>query len=254
MTFEPLCSEKNFALHLDRKAQWEHVARSYLPDDLVVPILRSTMGAFGHCEKILRRIKSHQTMDLNLTDAEAICLLNYTSNGAYLINSSLSYHPLTNQDYYLWSQLIVRALGKLPRHSGMVWRKQDTSIEEAAVFRHGKYIFTHGFLSASASPEAIPSGRDIIRIKSQTGALLGPYSLIDHEQEVLFLPETVFRVNKVKQRKEGRTIDLEEVECVHQSQSAFSKLCRSEWNPLYGCFETIQGLARWRLGSFRRRP
>ncbi|WP_228001847.1 ADP-ribosyltransferase [Nocardia australiensis] len=147
-----------------------------------------------------------------LTNGEKHSLYNYSKFGSAGYNSSMrNGEPIGFARIRI--EEIVNAIKKLPIYSGIAYRGEKLSLAEIDRYQEGAIVVDRGFKSASSDEKFAHTGNAQFRIKSKNGRILGEYSSIPGESEVVFLPGTQFKVIKVVHDKdlEKYTIDMEEL-------------------------------------------
>jgi hypothetical protein len=124
-----------------------------------------------------------------LTTEYLSALNNYTALGHEELNDALRTGTL-DASQQARVDALNQALGKLPPHSGLVYRGTDLPPEVLAQYQPGAVVTEDAFVSTSADPAVARSpafaGNVEFRIVSETGRDISSLSLISHEQEVLF--------------------------------------------------------------------
>jgi hypothetical protein len=155
-----------------------------------------------------------------LSQSEIMALLFYTSQGYKEINQHFRGHIGEAGDH-IWvtmSKLILDGVKKLPPFQGPVSRIASLSDQDLLPFFPGNVVefrsFTSAMLESHASLKGIGLSNTIFYITSKNGRQISSYSIFPDEQEILFLPRTLFKVTKrVDPVKEGsHQIWLEEEE------------------------------------------
>jgi hypothetical protein len=108
---------------------------------------------------------------------------------------------------------LAAGLKKLPEYRGRAYR--GIRVANLSEFL-GEYILDNivtwrAFSSASANADYAVSGNVQFNIESHTGKILGDYADLREEREIVFLPETKFRVQSLVQDDERAIIYLEEL-------------------------------------------
>ena len=96
----------------------------------------------------------------------------------------------------------VEGLAKMPTYQGDVYRSILLNPDDLDVllsnYKSGTTVIDPAFSSTSATPEgAFEDGNVNFEIKSKTGVYVAPISAIPQEHEVLFKPNTKFKINKI---------------------------------------------------------
>jgi hypothetical protein len=128
----------------------------------------------------------------------------YTGSGYRKTNSQLRKGTI-DVDTFKHTRNLEKALDKLPPYKGEVGRKTDLSPEQFAKYQPGMVVKERGFTS-SAKDKKKWSGDYHFVIQSKTGRDVSSLSSHKGETEVLFKPDTAFRVTKIS----GKSIHMEE--------------------------------------------
>jgi NAD:arginine ADP-ribosyltransferase len=167
---------------------------------------------FEHCWDRCQR----HTPDGQLSKWERLAVWLYaTTGGSWYrhINQALraGHMPEKNTDGV--AQCLAAGLEKLARYKGRVYRGID--VESLSSFLTGYKVDAEvvwlAFSSASANPDYAVKGNVLFIIESNDGRVLGEYADLREEQEVVFLPESRFRVLGVEQDETKAIITLEEL-------------------------------------------
>jgi hypothetical protein len=155
-----------------------------------------------------------------LTIYEKTLIYHYTKDGYHTINPSLrssGSHPSEIVD------LLIRALNKLPSHRGEVHRTTQLTQQQIhrynIAFKNEKPVAEGAFTSASRSPfigRLMPKFNVKFQMISRRGKWIEEISYMgahttSNEREVLFLPESEFRILEVTQRSRYVLIRMEEL-------------------------------------------
>ena len=142
-----------------------------------------------------------------------------TPRGVAHINNTLrgndqrlkNYLSQTNDDYNLKTakrialyeaKLAASALSKLPKHQGNVYRGVEFDAKTLAKYTPGTVVSDPGFASTTRNPLKKFGGNTQMVIRSKNGRYISDY-MNKYQEEVLFAPETKFRINKVSQQQIG---------------------------------------------------
>jgi NAD:arginine ADP-ribosyltransferase len=110
--------------------------------------------------------------------------------------------------------VLARALRKLPRHRGFVYRGYYTPYLDRFLrgsgFKIGDVYEWPTFLSTSKRPEKAYSGNVLFTILSRNGRVLGYYAPEPEEEEVLFTSLSRFRVRAIERRPHKAFIEMVE--------------------------------------------
>ena len=150
-----------------------------------------------------------------LTVLERVALENYTGGFYMAVNPALwSGKDLASLQPFV--DYLSSALSHLPDYHGVVFRKikmDDTQLAQHAV---GQIVTYKGFTSTSIDDGFQSSARNVVlKIHSEHGHFIAPYSVHFSESEVLFDADTSFKVIARKTRDDGK-IEIELVEARRQ--------------------------------------
>lgn len=146
--------------------------------------------------KMLTQAGASRRKDV-LSKDEGLAIFIYTKEYYTLINAILD-----NKDqisiHLPYLQMLNFALRKLPVYvppEGKVYRKGSNDRK----YTEGEQIYHNGLRSFSNNKEAalLFRGNNLYEVVSKSGRDVSRYSAKPHEGEVLFLPQTKFRVEKV---------------------------------------------------------
>ena len=140
----------------------------------------------------------------DLSKVEAAHIVAYSGNAYKKTNAQLRSGQL-DPATYRHSKQLEKALSKLPAYDGTVYRKADLTEAQFSKYKTGSVTIERGFTSSSTEMGTW-SGSYKYQIKSKTGRNITQLSSHPGENEVLFLPNTGFRVTKVS----GNVIYMEE--------------------------------------------
>ncbi|UFZ06535.1 hypothetical protein LQG66_09660 [Bradyrhizobium ontarionense] len=128
------------------------------------------------------------------------------------INSELwSGHPSTAVREF--ARILNGALQKLPVHIGAVHRgyMSDDLSKDLAKYTAGAIVDWPGFTSTSRDEDKALDGNMTFTILSRSGRVLGGYSDMPSEDEILFHAATKYRVLLVQRQNDDAVVELEEV-------------------------------------------
>ena len=110
-------------------------------------------------------------------------------------------------DYLEQARFAAAALNALPNYKLLAFRQTTLSADQIAKYKVGEIVTEHGFTSTSTGIVESEKFQGNVRytIFSQTGKLIQEYAKHPNEKEVLFLPESKFKVLSVEE-KEGKTL------------------------------------------------
>lgn len=111
------------------------------------------------------------------------------------------------------SQLAASALAQLPPYEGTVYRGASfMPTNVLARYQPGETVQELGFTSTSRYKETAFEGNVMFQIRSKRGALVRDFSALPNEEEVLFAPNTRFRVTKRTTLGSTTHIEMEEID------------------------------------------
>jgi SPP1 gp7 family putative phage head morphogenesis protein len=139
----------------------------------------------------------------HLEHEEAASIRHYTGSAYRRMNDDLRSGQYSNN---LELQALVEAaqsgLSKMPKFRGEVARGVSLSGDKLeqllSSYTPGNIIEEHAFLSSSAGSQAAFGGNVKISIRSKTGVDVSSFSQYPGEREVLFMPGSTFRVDKIE--------------------------------------------------------
>jgi hypothetical protein len=161
-------------------------------------------------------------------EEEVLGLMTYTSNAYHEINGYLrgiqTFSPEYTEIIETHTKMAVAALDALPDYNGTVYRGGTISNDIIDKYKEGEIVTEKGFTSTSVASDIASGFQDkqlkksvpnlgfvSYVIKSKTGKLVEDLSIFDEEKEVLFKPETKFKVLSKKSVDGVTTIYMEEV-------------------------------------------
>lgn len=164
-------------------------------------------------------IKANNPILQDIPTDNLIAIRGYTSDGHYAINKALrSQDAMELQKYDSYIRAAVSGLNQMPEYSGTVYRGIEKITEEeaeaiASQYKKDKVITERGFTSASADPTRQFKGLVQYVIKSQHGKDVSQIALYSEEKEVLFPPNTQFKVFDIRKNPSTgiTTIYMDEV-------------------------------------------
>lgn len=132
------------------------------------------------------------------TDSEYLIMNKFLAGREVDANTTLLKHNI---------QVLSRTLSKLPPHKGKVYRviSLDDSFDDWKGLE-GDIVQFKTFLSSSRDLNTAKEFGDyqgyvLFEIESETGRDISEYSVYKGEEEVLFKPGCVFKIEKVKKQK-----------------------------------------------------
>jgi len=118
-----------------------------------------------------------------------------------------------SDDVRALAHILGGALQKLPRHAGLVYRA--IRVADLPSFLRGYQVGTTvewgAFSSATIDRAKVLIGNVIFIVGSNNGRVLGPYADHQDELEVVFLPNSRFRIDGVEHTSSKAIIDLSEL-------------------------------------------
>ena len=127
-----------------------------------------------------------------------------------LVNDYLRTRPSASTFAESLIQDIESALLKIPATEEIVFRKLKIPSSVRANVAPGVEYADQAFLSTSTDPSVF-DGQDIMIIQSKFGRRIREFSAFPQEDEVLFMPETRFRITSVDTVDRGLVLELEDV-------------------------------------------
>ena len=142
----------------------------------------------------------------------------YTGGMAGRINAGL-YNGGLEQKWTAGAQALNKALDKMPKHTGTVYRGTSTRANWTADYIDARYqvgeeVIERGFGSSATQESARFSGNlvFVIKTKGKSGAIIGHVGQYGtSEMEVLFKAGTKFIVRRKERKGSGITVYMEEV-------------------------------------------
>jgi hypothetical protein len=151
----------------------------------------------------------------NLTDLERLAIWIYTTPRDWhrVVNDSLWSGRITNE-VRMFASILDRALQKLPRVSGTVYRGTFITQKAEEFLRNhktGTIVTWPGFTSTTRIRRNAYVGNVLFRIESTTGRSLQSYSADEADEEVLFATGTRYRIVGVIADEPVLVLDMVEV-------------------------------------------
>ena len=147
-----------------------------------------------------------------LTEAEWVSLIAYTKPGPACLNGAALNACLRSgnpsPDMENCRDTLKDALARLPAGPSCVSRRTTLPQTVLHQYRKGAVVEDAGFTSASVFAVAAWQGPHRFFIASRTGKRISQYSAVANRWEVLFEPETSFRVTCRRDLK-GNCVDFE---------------------------------------------
>lgn len=157
---------------------------------------------------------------LGLSQAEQHALLEYKSSGSYKINEMLYAGMDLTEEAKGFLANVNSALDKFPQFTGTVyrnlsfaWKGKEAYDAFIALHKKGEIVGYSAPVSSSKNVDGYTISGDLavhMVIKSLTGKDVSDIG-IPEEQEVLFCPDTLFRVQDIRNNGNEANIVLEEV-------------------------------------------
>jgi len=150
----------------------------------------------GLCSRLMSYSKKLYG-DVNLEEVLAIHA--YTENGYYKgINRTLRSGKAADKEKYgPFIQVMKNGLGKLPNYKGQVTRFTTWSKGSIKRLKIGAIRSLKAFTSSSKKKGFTWNGKTKLIIQSTKGKFIGMMSQYPSEEEVLFMPNSKFKVTKV---------------------------------------------------------
>ena len=147
-----------------------------------------------------------------------------TSNIYFALNNALRHRKTDPKSFRVWQgflYFLMRALDKLPKYEGTVYRGGNKGLDQKTVrqeYKPGRPIQWAAFSSTSHDFNVVrpfvkkDEGGVVFKIKVVTGRDIGRYSFFPKESEILLSPNTQFVVTSdVYEDDKGYTcVDLAE--------------------------------------------
>jgi hypothetical protein len=156
-----------------------------------------------------------------LNEFERLAIWIYASSSTWheLINNSLWFlhrsRVSVDADVSIVAAVLARALRKLPRYRGFVYRGYYTPYLDqflrSSGFEIGNVCEWPAFLSTSRRPEKAYSGNVLFTILSRNGRTLGYYAPEPEDDEALFTSLSRFRVKAIGRRPQMAFIEMVEI-------------------------------------------
>jgi hypothetical protein len=177
------------------------IPKSFTPEEAAA---YKSLSELGSTEQAKMWMKTEAIGPLSKIDRAHIRA--YSGAGYRKTNAQLRKGSL-DEATYRHSKDLSKALDKLPKHEAQVYRKADLTAEQFALYKAGNIVQERGFTSSSKYSGTWSGSKQYV-IKSKTGRDISHVSLHPGENEVLFKPNTNFRVTKVT----GNQIHMEELD------------------------------------------
>lgn len=163
----------------------------------------------------INRVQSAQGLEA-VTAEEAAAIRAYTGGTYSTLNNQLrGGQYAARHELQAFVESAQHGLAKMPKFSGLSSRGMRFSPHELekvlATYRKGEVVTESAFVSSSAGEQAAFGGNVFMKIHGKTGVDVAPYSYYRREREVLFMPGTRFRVDKVEQINGKYIVEVTEV-------------------------------------------
>lgn len=161
----------------------------------------------------LTNLQKQSAVEFGLDEKEARTLTGYVRGMFGILNSKLNSGTITENDIGVVERT-ASALGKFPVFEGRTYRNLQFKTEEAynaflSEYAEGNLVSLKAFTSTSKRPNGYPLfGNGIVHmvIDGESGADIADTYGIPRQQEVILLPGTILRVEKVTTANDGRTL------------------------------------------------
>lgn len=174
-------------------------------------------------KKIERKDKfniSQKQQPGQMTEKEREDLYDYTGNGYYLLNKELREKTNFGEEDPTRLEMvksIVSGLSKLPAYTKTCWRGSDldeVTMNFLVALKPGDIMYSKAFLSTSSDAyNAFSSPSIKFEIQSKTGRDVSALSSHPGEKEILFTPDTRFRISEsiFNPNENNFTVKMEEI-------------------------------------------
>lgn len=153
--------------------------------------LRSTFRNFNVI-KYVKKVPGFT--DCGLNEAEYAAIYDYTAEIYQTLNPALR-KGYVDTDVTAFVSALTQGLNKIGKFKGWVKRGDNLSAQRKARYVPGAIVQDAGFMSTSINVGF--RGADQFQIYSRTGRYIAPLSHNHSEEEVIFLPNTKFKVVEV---------------------------------------------------------
>jgi hypothetical protein len=184
--------------------------KPFTNEQAVLSAMRLLGKHYKKFSKLLYRIERLYPEEASPHAGCAQALLYYTAGGFEVINQALRNLENITQDHIDLARLIIQAARSRPVYQREVYRGECHWPGWKEVYSPGNIIQTWAFTSTSMDPSSAHNGKIAIQIWSRTGRIITPYSFIQAEKEVLFMPATRFHVVGVDLGIQPAMISLQE--------------------------------------------
>lgn len=159
---------------------------------------------------VLESFLKYHKRNQSLSEEAHVALHSYTLTTSYIINPGLRSGQITTENCYV--KEIISALSKLPDYVGVVYRGQIQTLNKNIV---GDEVTFTAFTSASYGniADSWAKSDEILKIYSKHGKNIEDFSSRkdSDEHEVLFLPNSKFRLLKKTTLGKQVFVELEEI-------------------------------------------
>ena len=148
--------------------------------------------------------------EYHLTNDELVAVYSYTVDLYGPLNEALRAGGDKAKNVEAFKKTLSSALSKIPATKGPFFRSTQLPLKIEETYKEGAIVSDPAFTSAGLSLDK--NAHDQILIHSKTGRLISPLSARAEEGEVLFAPDTKFKVIKVGPTPQGqKQYELEEI-------------------------------------------
>jgi len=155
----------------------------------------------------------HQAEKFGFTEGELSAIRKYTQTaGAHDLNTALWNDTPLSLNLSLFKDTLVSALKRLPDFKGTVRRAAKVPKKFLPGYEVGKTVVFKGFTSTSKGDNWRRFSGDHFTITSERGKLIRDIAYLQDEEEVLFPPNTKFKVIEREDRGEYFHFTLEEID------------------------------------------
>ncbi len=162
----------------------------------------------------VKAVKAKRMELQNIPTEDLVAIKGYTSDDYKMLNTALRKDDkaeLKRLEPYI--EVAKSGLRQLPSYKGTVFRGTTLSPEQLARYKQGETITEKAFTSTSLDPNSAFYGNVKMKIESVNGKEISILSNVPQEKEVLFKPNTQFKVLNVEIDKTTnvRTIYMREI-------------------------------------------
>lgn len=157
-----------------------------------------------------------QQINKKIRPCEALCVREYTGSLYSPVNEYLrANRKPKDEDFEKYIKVTNSGLEKLQKYKGSVYRGADLTPEQIneykKAFKKGEVWTEKGFTSSSMEKQSAFKGSVRYEIISKTGVIIEDLSKFQHEKEVLFKPNTKFKILEIRENNEKISIIMEEL-------------------------------------------